>query len=62
MFLGNPNCVFALLSDPGGPTASGLLRCDGEAVGGGRGGGQFRGERGPAQRLRNRARNRTRSD
>jgi hypothetical protein len=29
MFLGNPDCVSALLSDPGGPTASGL--CDATA-------------------------------
>ena len=29
MFLGNPDCVFALLYDPGGPTASGL--CDAAA-------------------------------
>jgi hypothetical protein len=29
MFLGNPDCAFALLSDPGGPTTSG--RCDAAA-------------------------------
>jgi hypothetical protein len=33
MFLGNPDCVSALLYDPGGPTASGL--CDGAARPGG---------------------------